>query len=103
MTKTLIRASMLALSIAAVPALAAEEYQRGPARAAVSAVTTRDVGSVQTPAADGAYALATPREQLVRRMNGSSTVQTVNSAPRGSLSETLDHSIVSAAVMRPAG
>ena len=103
MIKNLIRASLFALSVAAVPALGAEEYQAGPARAARSNVAVRDVGSAQTPAFDGSYAHATPREQLVRRMSNASTVQTINSAPRGSLSDTLDHSIVSAAVLRPAG
>lgn len=85
MTKTILAATILALSAAALPAFAAEEYQAGPARPITSNLVTRDVGAAQTPVFDGAYTTATPREQLVSRNSASQSIESLNSAPAGTL------------------
>ena len=84
MTKTFLAASFLALSLAA-PAFAAEEYQAGPARTITAETPTRDVGSVQYPAFDGAYDLTAPRSSLLLGNANSATVEPLNSAPVGAL------------------
>ena len=85
MTKTILAATILALSAAALPAFAAEEYQDGPAAVVTSSTPTRDVGSAQTPAFDGGYALATPTERLMLRNNSSAAVESKDSAPADAL------------------
>ena len=68
-----------ALFAAAVPAVAGEEYQFGPALVLQDRVTASDTGSEQSPRFDGQYALATPREQIVAGNSNEGAVESRSS------------------------
>ena len=86
MTKTIIAASILALT-AALPAFAAEEYQAGLSSPIADAVATSDVGSAAYPHFDGSLVMLGPNSGLVLGNASSATVEPLNSAPVGALAD----------------
>ena len=74
-------AAAAVLFLAAIPAMAAEEYPAGTPLVLQDRVAANDTGSAQAPRFDGQAAVATPREQIIARNASEASVETANSRP----------------------